>query len=132
MTDARKENPRFDAPLPYEKMKFYKVETRELRVFSNVFHKTKFLYVILSGGQSPKSNFCGLSEANEQKREPQGEAGYGYKFWWLFKVNVTFASASHGDSKPYPCVAIAPWFCSVHHSAKLRLRKPLCAFLRSE
>ena len=39
-------------------------------------------------------------------------------FWW----DVTSALVSHRNSLRDPIVAIAPRFCSVYHSAKLRLR----------
>ena len=39
-------------------------------------------------------------------------------------------SKSHQNSKPYPCGALAPWFCLFAYAqpAKLRLRKPLAVF----
>ena len=49
-------------------------------------------------------------------------AGYGLKSRWLAEGNVTFSVESHPDSLPYPIVAFAPRFCSVIHSAKLRLQ----------
>ena len=95
--------------------------------------KSKNQPVILSGERSSQSNFCGLSVSEQaEARGIFADAGYGLKSWWLFTGNVTSPVVSHQNLLPYPFVAFAPRFCSVIHSAKLRLRKALRDFLRSE
>ena len=94
--------------------------------------KSKNQPVILSGERSSQSNFCGLSVS--EQAEAQGifaEAGYGLKSRWLTN-GMLHQFKSHPNSLPYPFVAFAPRFCFVIHSAKLRLRKALRDFLRSE
>ncbi len=60
--------------------------------------------------------------------------GYGNKFWWLATTNVTFSLEGYPDFEPYPASAKASRFClfAKAQPAKVRLRKPLCGFLRSE
>ena len=65
-------------------------------------HKTNNQPVILSGGQSPKSKFCGLSASEQAKPRCVAPQGYGNEFGWLTTVNVTFPWESHRDFEPYP------------------------------
>ena len=73
-----------------------------------------------------------VERSEQAKAQGVAVAGYGLKSRWLAKENVTFAVGSHPTSKPYPIVAIAPRFYLAPRSVKLRLRKPLRDFLRSE
>ena len=73
-------------------------------------------------GRRPKSNFCGLSEANKQKREAFSRSGIWLQISVAYQRNVTFVAVSHGDSLPYPFVAFAPRFYLALRSVKLRLR----------
>ena len=76
----------------------------------------------------PKSNFCGLSVSEQAKaRGIFADAGYGLKSRWLAN-GMLHQFKSHQNSLLYPCGALAPWFCSVIHSAKLRLRKTQAFF----
>ena len=72
-----------------------------------------------------------VERSEQAKVQGVAAAGYGLKFWWL-AMGMLHRYKSHPNSEPYPIVAIAPRFCSVIHSAKLRLQKPLRDFLRSE
>ena len=62
-----------------------------------------------------------------ERKRTSGSARRSRSGIWLgisvaYQRNVTFSVASHLNSLPYPFVAFAPRFCSVLHSAKLRLR----------
>ena len=81
---------------------------------TNSYHKTNNQPVILSEEKRlrfAKSNFRGLSEANERKRETfrsMRDIAWGFGG---FLLGCNIPSASHRDFKPYPFVAIAPRFC---------------------
>ena len=53
--------------------------------------------------------------------------GSRYKSRWLVN-GMLHQFKSYQNSLLYPCGALAPWFCSVIHSAKLRLRKTQAFF----
>ena len=72
-----------------------------------------------------------VERSEQAKVQGVAAAGYGYKFRWL-ATGMLHGYKSYPNSEPYPFVAVAPRFCSVLHSAKLRLRQPLRGFLRSE
>ena len=61
-------------------------------------------------------------------------AGIWFEISVTCQWNVTFTVVSHPKFEPYPIVAFAPRFCLFANAqpAKLRLRKPLRDFLRSE
>ena len=76
----------------------------------------------------PKSKFCGLSVSEQAKPRATRRSGIWLNVSVACLLDVTFVAESHPNSKPYPIVAIAPRFCFVTHSAKLRLRKTQAFF----
>ena len=62
-----------------------------------------------------------VERSEQAKVQGVAAAGYGLKFRWL-ATGMLHRFKSYPNSEPYPFVAVAPRFCSVFHSAKLRLR----------
>ena len=62
------------------------------------------------------------SEQAKSKKTLRVSAGIWLEISVACRRDVAFAVESHPNSAPYPIVAIAPRFCSVIPSAKLRLR----------